>query len=79
MSYFNLSKLPVGATAYVQRLHAEGAIRRRLLDIGFTQNTPVSCLYQSPAGDPRAYLIRDAVIALRSEDAKQIEVDCRDN
>jgi len=79
MSYFNLSKLPVGATAYVQRLHAEGAIRRRLLDIGFTQNAPVSCLYQSPAGDPRAYLIRDAVIALRSEDAKQIEVDCRDN
>lgn len=49
-----------------------GSIRRRLLDIGLVEGTPVSCLQRSPAGDPVAYLIRGAVIAIRSEDSAQI-------
>ena len=51
------------------------AIRRRLLDIGLVEGTDVSCLQKSPAGDPVAYLIRGAVIAIRSEDSSQIVVE----
>ena len=49
-------------------------MRRRLLDIGLVENTEVECLGRSPAGDPSAFLIRGAVIALRSADCAQILV-----
>lgn len=45
------------------------------LDIGLVEGTDVSCLQKSPAGDPVAYLIRGAVIAIRSEDSSQIVVE----
>lgn len=51
------------------------ACSRRLLDMGLIEGTRISCLQKSPAGDPVAYLIRGAVIALRSEDSSQILVD----
>ncbi len=74
MNNFNLYNVPVGKTARIDQLTATGTIRRRLLDIGLTEGTQATCLYASPSGDPKAYLIRGAVIALRSEDASQIEV-----
>ena len=63
-----------GQTATVRSLQATGSIRRRLLDIGLVENTPVECLGRSPAGDPSAYLIRGAVIAIRAEDCRGILV-----
>ena len=54
---------------------SSGSMRRRLLDIGLIEGTDVECLQRSPAGDPVAYLIRGAVIALRAEDASQILVE----
>ena len=47
---------------------------RRLLDIGFTEGTRVQCLYAAPSGEPRAYLVRGAVIALRREDAARVRL-----
>lgn len=47
---------------------------QRLLDIGLVQNTAVECVGVSPSGDPTAYLIRGAVIALRNEDGRHIHV-----
>ena len=47
----------------------------RLLDLGLIAGTEVMALEQSPSGDPIAYFIRGAVIALRSEDASQILVE----
>ena len=47
-------------------------MRRRLLDIGLTPDTVVECVGKSPAGDPKAFLIRGAVIAIRSEDCAEI-------
>ena len=44
------------------------------MDIGLTENTAVECVGRSPAGDPTAFLIRGAVIALREEDCKNILV-----
>lgn len=67
-----LSALSIGCRGRVIQLIADGAIRRRLLDLGLIEGTEVMALQQSPSGDPIAYLIRGAVIALRSEDAAQI-------
>lgn len=47
-------------------------MRRRLLDLGLAEHTEVMCLGQSPLGDPKAYLIRGAVIAIRAIDSRKI-------
>ena len=47
-------------------------MRRRLRDIGLIEGTKVKCVLKSPAGDPTAYQIRGALIALRSEDAEKV-------
>ena len=53
----------------------EGPMRRRLRDLGLIAGTEVLCLGVSPGGDPRAYGIRGAVIALRSADSGQIQIE----
>lgn len=63
-----------GETATVSSLETEGSMRRRLLDIGLIENTTVECVGRSPGGDPSAYLIRGAVIAIRVEDTEKIKV-----
>ncbi|QNO14579.1 ferrous iron transport protein A [Alkalicella caledoniensis] len=71
----NLSNVPVGSYARVVGLKCSGNSRRRMLDLGLITNTTVESLMQSPSGDPTAYTIRGAVIALRSEEAKSIMVE----
>mgnify|MGYP005797636191 FL=1 len=73
-SYCPLSAIREGQQATVETLLATDSMRRRLLDIGLVAGTKVTCLQKSPAGDPVAYLIRGAVIAIRSEDAERILV-----
>lgn len=68
----SLSDLKQGQSARVTSLLSKGSIRRRLQDIGLIEGTEVECLQRSPAGDPVAYLIRGAVIALRSEDSSNV-------
>ncbi len=68
----NLNQLSVGERAKVDALVATGSMRRRLLDIGLIENTEIECIGRSPSGDPSAYLIRGAVIAIRSEDCEGI-------
>lgn len=70
-----LSNLQVGSTGVVRSLVGMGASRRRMLDLGLVNGTQVQAVLRSPAGDPVAYQIRGAVIALRSEEAGQILVD----
>lgn len=70
-----LNDLSLGETCKVNLLIAEGIIRRRFLDLGLINGTEVKALAKSPSGDPVAYLIRGAVIALRSEDASKILVE----
>lgn len=69
---FTLSSLKVGQIATVKKLHSTGSMRRRLQDIGLIEGTRVECLQKSPAGDPIAFLIRGAVIALRNEDSGNV-------
>ena len=67
-----LNDIEPGQTAKVRELLSTGSIRRRLLDIGLIENTEVECLGRSPAGDPSAFLIRGAVIAICREDCRNI-------
>lgn len=67
-----LNEIKPGQTAKVKALMAQGSIRRRFLDIGLVVGTEVECLGRSPGGDPSAYFIRGAVIAIRSEDCKNV-------
>ena len=69
MNPSSLNSLRVGQGPRVSHIEAEPAMRRRLLDIGLIPGTRVTCTAVSPAGDPAAYLIRGAVIALRGRDA----------
>ena len=71
---YMLSDLPAGRSADVAQMDAPGPMGRRLLDIGFTEGTRVHCLYAAPSGEPRAYLVRGAVIALRREDAARVRL-----
>ncbi len=70
-----LADLSLTQTAIISRLHSQGKLRRRLLDLGFSPGIPITALFRSPLGDPTAYRIMDSVIALRQEDAKQIEIE----
>ena len=70
-----MNALVPGQRARVFRVEAAGSMRRRLLDIGLIPGTRVTCQGHSPAGDPAAYLIRGAVIALREQDARCVALE----
>ena len=70
-----LSTLKLGQTSSVLHLEVKGLLRRRILDMGIVPGTILTCIGRAPAGDPIAYLVRDTVIALRSEDARLINVE----
>ena len=74
MNMNSLNDINPGEQAVVNALLSTGSMRRRLLDIGLVENTVIECLGRSPAGDPTAFLIRGAVIAIRSEDCENILV-----
>lgn len=73
--YIPLNTLPLGQKAKVKKLTSDGTTRRRMLDLGLILDTVIEALLKSPAGDPVAYDIRGAVIALRSEEAQKILVE----
>ena len=70
-----LEQLCPGETATVLRLGLQGDMRRRLRDLGLAEGARVRCLGRSPLGDPSAYLICGAAVALRRRDARSIEVE----
>lgn len=70
-----LHLIPTGSTGLVKALTGEESMRRRMLDLGLINNTVVQSLRRSPSGDPTAYQIRGAVIALRAEEASKILVE----
>ena len=72
--YYSLCDISPGESANVEKILTTGAMRRRFQDIGLIENTRVECVGKSPSGDPSAYLIRGAVIAIRAEDCRSILV-----
>jgi ferrous iron transport protein A len=69
-----LNSLALGQRGRVSGLAAADKTRRRMLDLGLVPGTPVEALHESPSGDPKAYRVRGAVIALRAEEASLIHV-----
>ena len=69
-----LDHLPPEHQAIVVRLEVDRDMRRRFLDLGLIENTVVECIGRSPMGDPSAYLIRGAVIAIRAENCRGIYI-----
>ena len=69
-----LATTPLGTTVKVVKLHGEGAIRRRIMDMGITKGTEVYVRKVAPLGDPIEVTIRGYELSLRKVDAQMIEV-----
>ena len=69
-----LCDMAVGERARVFEVLPSCSHRRRFFDIGLVRGTEVLCVGKSPAGDPRAYLIRGAVIAIRAKDCREVVI-----
>lgn len=67
-----LSMLENGESAVIESARNEPVMKRRLYDLGFAPGTPVECVATAAFGDPKAYLIKNTVIALRCEDSDKI-------
>jgi ferrous iron transport protein A len=71
----SLESLPVGCFGRVLKIMGEGINARRLMDLGLIPGTIVESIRRSPSGDPTAYGIRGAVIALRAEESHLVLVE----
>lgn len=69
-----LSALALGECAYISRVGGVPDMAQRLTQLGFLPGTRVECELISPAGDPAAYRVRGALIALRAADAQAVMV-----
>ena len=69
-----LDKLPVGQSAVITAVGGEGALRRRLLDMGLTPRTLVSVRRAAPMGDPIELTLRGYELTLRLHDAAEISI-----
>ena len=70
-----LRDVPVGGTAKVVKLHGEGAVRRRIMDMGITRGVAVSVRKVAPLGDPIEITVRGYELSIRKADAEDIEVE----
>ena len=70
-----LREVPIGGKAKVVKLHGEGAIKRRIMDMGITRGTVIYVRKVAPLGDPMELTVRGYELSLRKADAELIEVD----
>ena len=69
-----LRDVKVGETAQVIKLHGEGAIRRRIMDMGITKGTAITVRKVAPLGDPIEVNVRGYELSIRKSEAENIEV-----
>ncbi|MEG2000110.1 MAG: FeoA domain-containing protein [Evtepia sp.] len=65
----------VGQTVVVVRVHGEGALRRRIMDMGVTRGTTLQLTKVAPLGDPMEIAVRGYTLTLRKSDAELIEIE----
>ena len=70
-----LKNVSVGNTVTVKRLHGEGPIKRRIMDMGITKGVQVYVRKVAPLGDPIEVTVSDYELSLRKADAEMIEVE----
>ena len=69
-----LKEVKIGQTVKVVKLHGEGAVKRRIMDMGLTRGTQVYVRKVAPLGDPIEVTVRGYELSLRKADAEMIEV-----
>lgn len=69
-----LNELEIGKTAKIVRLNGEGAVKRRIMDMGLTKGTEVTVRKIAPLGDPIEITVRGYELSLRKDEASKIEV-----
>mgnify|MGYP002725386324 FL=1 len=67
--------IPVGGNAKVFKLHGEGAVKRRIMDMGVTKGVDVHVRKVAPLGDPIEVSVRGYELSIRKADAEMIEVE----
>ena len=70
-----LKQIKIGGTAKVVKIHGEGALKRRIMDMGLTKAVEVKVRKVAPLGDPIEITVRGYELSLRKEDAETIEVE----
>ena len=70
-----LKNVPVGSTVTVARLNGEGAVKKRIMDMGLTKGTQVFVRKVAPLGDPIEVTVRGYELSIRKADAEMVEVD----
>ena len=70
-----LRETKIGGTARVVKVHGEGAVRRRIMDMGITRGVEIKINKVAPLGDPLEVTVRGYELSLRKEDAARIEVE----
>lgn len=78
-SILKLTKLQIGQKGKVLELISKGKDKNRMLDLGIVHGTEIEVLQKSPSGNPIAYFIKGAVLALRNEDSDKIIVTIINN
>ena len=69
-----INDLKVGETAKVARLNGEGAVKRRIMDMGITKGTEVTVRKVAPLGDPIELTVRGYELSIRKDEAAKVEV-----
>lgn len=70
-----LREVPVGEICKVVKLHGEGAVKRRIMDMGITKGVDVHVRKVAPLGDPVEVTVRGYELSIRKADAETIEVE----
>lgn len=70
-----LKQVKVGQTCTVKRVHGEGALRRRIMDMGITKGVEIYVRKVAPLGDPIEITVRDYELSVRKNDAELVEVE----
>ena len=70
-----LKEVKIGESATIRRLHGEGALKRRIMDMGLTKGTEVYVRKVAPRGDPMELTVRGYELSVRKSDAENIEVE----
>ena len=70
-----LKDIPVGEKATVIRIHGEGAVKRRIMDMGITRGVEIFIRKVAPLGDPFELNLRGYELSLRKADAEMVEIE----
>lgn len=71
---YTLKDVKIGESAKVVKLHGEGAVKRRIMDMGITKGAEITVRKVAPLGDPIEITVRGYELSLRKADAEMVEV-----